>query len=359
MELNIDTLLRILCDQKGSDLFCVVGSPPMIKVSGQGIYLSDQSLKPVDTEQLVYSFLTDEQKKQMEIDPEVNLAYSIPQIGRFRGNIYRQRGSIAFVFRRVESKIPTVEELLLPPVLNDIILESRGLILVTGATGSGKSTTLAAMIHHRNLNKTGHVVTIEDPIEFVHKNEKSIISQREVGTDTHSFAKALRSALRQAPDVILIGEMRDPETVTAAIDFAETGHLVLSTLHSTNANQTIERIMQFFPQDEHPRIYQSLANNLLGVVSQRLLRRADGTGRVPAVEIMMNSSRISDLLRKGDLSPIRTTISAGTQENMQTFDQHLYKLYMEKQITLDDAMAAAESPNDLKLKIRGMSSTRF
>jgi twitching motility protein PilU len=359
MELNIDTLLGILYDQKGSDLYCVVGSPPMIKVLGQGIYLSEEPLKPADTEQLVNSFLTDEQQKMLEKDPEVNLAYSIPQIGRFRGNIYRQRGSIAFVFRRVESKIPTVEEMNLPPVLNSLILEPRGLILVTGATGSGKSTSLAAMIHNRNLNMTGHIVTIEDPIEFVHKNVKSIISQREVGTDTLSFGHALRSALRQAPDVILIGEMRDPETVTAALDFAETGHLVVSTLHSTNANQTIERIMQFFPQEDHPRIFQSLANNLLGIISQRLLRKADGSGRIPAVEIMINTPRITELLRKGDMSPLRATIAAGTQENMQTFDQHLYKLYMEKQITLEDALAAAESPNDLKLKIRGMSSTRF
>ncbi len=326
----------------------------MLRINGIGEPANDYSLTPQDTEKLAYSILTDEQKKQIEIDPEINLAYGMPGVGRFRGNIYKQRGTYALVFRRVEINVPTIEQLGLPAVLGEMVLEDRGLILITGATGSGKSTTLAAMIRQRNQYRAGHIVTIEDPIEFLHKNDKSILSQREVGSDTLSFSKALRSALRQAPEVILIGEMRDQETVSAAIDFAETGHLVLSTLHSNNANQTMERIMQFFPPHDHPRIYSSLANNLTAIISQRLVRKTDGKGRIAAIEIMINTPRISELIRRGDLLQLKSSIASGTQEKMQTFDQHLYKLYMDKVITLEDALAASDSPNDLKLRVRGM-----
>jgi twitching motility protein PilU len=354
MELNIETLLKALTEKQGSDLYCVVGSPPMLRINGVGEPADDHTLTPQDTEKLAYSILNEEQKKQILLDPEINLAYGIQGVGRFRGNIYKQRGTFALVFRRVEFNVPTIEQMGLPAVLGEMVLEDRGLILITGATGSGKSTTLAAMIRHRNQNRAGHIVTIEDPIEFLHKNDKSIISQREVGSDTLSFGKALRSALRQAPEVILIGEMRDQETVSAAIDFAETGHLVLSTLHSNNANQTMERIIQFFPPTDHPRIFSSIANNLTAIISQRLVRKADGKGRVAAIEIMINSPRISELIRRGDLLQIKSAIAGGTQEKMQTFDQHLYKLYTDKVITLEDALAAADSPNDLKLRVRGM-----
>jgi twitching motility protein PilU len=359
MSINIDALLHILYEKSGSDLYLVVGSPPVARIYGIGEPIGDHLLTPSDTEDLANSIFSDAQRREFEIDPEINLAYSIEGIGRFRGNIYRQRGTVGLVFRRVESKIPTIDEFLLPPVLKTLVLETRGLILVAGATGTGKSTTIAAMIHHRNLNLAGHIVTIEDPIEFIHKNEKCIISQREVGTDTLSFSKALRSAVRQAPDLILIGEMRDEETVSAAIDFAETGHLVLSTLHSTNAHQTVERILQFYPPGEHSRVFAGLSNNLTAIVSQRLIRKQDGSGRLAALEIMINTSRISELLRRGDLSQLRTTIGASTGESMQTFDQHLHRMYMEKSITLEEALAAAESPNDLKLRIRGMTSTRL
>lgn len=354
MELQIETLLKELVEKQGSDLYCVVGSPPMIRVNGVGEAVGDHSLMPPDTEKLAYSILNEGQKKEILTDPEINLAYGMSGVGRFRGNIYKQRGSYALVFRRVEVNVPTIEQMGLPSVLGDLVLEDRGLILVTGATGSGKSTTLAAMIRHRNQNRAGHIVTIEDPIEFLHKNDKSLISQREVGSDTISFGKALRSALRQAPEVILIGEMRDTETVSAAINFAETGHLVLSTLHSNNANQTMERIMQFFPPHDHPRIYSSIANNLNAIISQRLVRKADGKGRIAALEIMINSPRISELIRRGDILQMKSAIAAGTQEKMQTFDQHVYKLYTDKIITIEDALAAADSPNDLKLRVRGM-----
>jgi twitching motility protein PilU len=354
MELTINNLLKELIDRQGSDLYCVVGSPPMIRIHGIGEPVGENKLSPQDTEKLAMEILNDQQKKDILTDPEINLAYGMPGVGRFRGNIYKQRGTFAMVYRRVEVIVPTIEQLALPSVLGELVLGDRGLILITGATGSGKSTTLAAMIQHRNVNRAGHIVTIEDPIEFLHRNDKSILSQREVGSDTISFAKALRSALRQAPEVILIGEMRDQETVSAAIDFAETGHLVLSTLHSNNANQTMERIMQFFPPIDHARIYSSIANNLTAIISQRLVRKADGTGRVAAIEIMINTPRISDLIRRGEILQLKQTIASGTQEKMHTFDQHLYTFYIEKLITLEDALAAADSPNDLKMRIKGM-----
>ena len=356
MNITLDGLLQILIDQKGSDLYCVAGSQPIIRVYGIGRPAIDTVLTEANTLALAQGVLSPEQWKTFENDPEINLAYCTSNGARFRGNIYRQKGSVAMVFRLVETNIPTIEQLKLPAILERLVLEPWGLILVTGSTGSGKSSSLAAMIHHRNLNLAGHIVTIEDPIEFLHKNELSIISQREVGTDTQSFAKALRSVLRQAPDVILIGEMRDQVTVTSAIDFSETGHLVLSTLHSTNAHQTIERILQFYTQEEYPRVLSSLANNLTAIISQRLVKRADGKGRIPAVEIMINTPRISDILRKGDLNQLKTAIAAGAGENMQTFDQHLYQLYTQKLITMEEALAAADSQNDLKLRIRGMTT---
>ncbi|MDI6782980.1 MAG: PilT/PilU family type 4a pilus ATPase [bacterium] len=356
MPFNIDELLGLTADKKASDLYLVVGSPPIIRVQGTSSPLELPVLTPKDTQEIAESIMTADQKRIFVADPEINLAYAIPGIARFRGNIYKQRGTVAIVFRQVRTDIPTIEELRLPPILKQLALELRGLILITGAAGSGKSTTLAAMIGYRNQEKTGHIITLEDPIEFLHTNKKSLVSQREVGSDTISFEKALQSVLRQSPDVILIGEMRNTETVSAAINFAETGHLVLSTLHSTNANQTMERILQFFSPHEHNRIYTQLSYNLKAILSQRLVPRADGSGRVAALEIMLNTPRIADILRKGEILQLKTTIAAGTKDGMQTFDQAIFELYKSNIITLDDAMLAADSPNDLKLRIRGMTS---
>jgi twitching motility protein PilU len=356
MNIHIEQLLRITAEKNASDLYLVVGSPPVIRIEGTSSPLSLPILTAIETQEIADSIMTADQKQQFITDPEINLAYALPGIARFRGNIYKQRGTVAIVFRQVRTVIPTIEELGLPPILKQLALDPRGLILVTGAAGSGKSTTLAAMIGYRNQEKTGHIITLEDPIEFLHTNIKSLISQREVGSDTISFEKALQSVLRQSPDVILIGEMRNTETVAAAINFAETGHLVLSTLHSTNANQTLERVLQFFQPHEHGRIFTQLSYNLKAILSQRLIPKADGSGRVAAIEIMLNSPRIADLLRKGEILQLKTTIAAGTNDGMQTFDQAIFELYRNKIITIDDAVLAADSPNDIKLRIRGMTS---
>ncbi|MBI3947348.1 MAG: PilT/PilU family type 4a pilus ATPase [Armatimonadetes bacterium] len=341
-----------------SDIYLKVGVPAMIRAEGETLPYDDHVLTPEDTRQVAHLIMGEGSKRRdFEANPEMNLAYSVPGVGRFRVNFYVQRGSTAMVMRRVKSEVPTIEGMGLPPMLGTLAMDERGLILVTGATGSGKSTTLAAMIHHRNLHATGHILTIEDPVEFLHTDAKSIVSQREIGTDTESFEQALKNALRQAPDVILIGEMRDRESVKAALDFAETGHLVLSTLHSTNANQTVERILQFFPADQHQQVLQLLASNLKGIISQRLLRRSDGKGRVAAIEMMITTQRIRELLYNNDLVKLKSTIEQGVNEGMQTFDQHIYQLHkVDNLITVEEAMANADSPNDLRLRIRGLSS---
>ena len=356
MSVNIEQLLRVTAEKNASDLYLVVGSPPIIRVEGTSSPLDMPKLTPQDTQEIAESIMTPDQKQAFMTDPEINLAYAISGIARFRGNIYKQRGTVALVFRQVRTDIPTIEELKLPLILKQLALEPRGLILITGAAGSGKSTTLAAMIGYRNQEKTGHIITLEDPIEFLHTNRKSLVSQREVGSDTVSFEKALQSVLRQSPDVILIGEMRNTETVAAAINFAETGHLVLSTLHSTNANQTLERILQFFQPHEYGRIYSQVSYNLKAILSQRLIPRADASGRVAALEIMLNTPRIAEILRKGEILQLKSTIAVGTKDGMQTFDQAIFELYKNKVIPLDDALLAADSPNDLKLRVRGMTS---
>ncbi len=340
-----------------SDIYLKAGSPAMIRAEGQTLPYGDQVLTAEDTWAIAVQLMSEAKRQEFEATQEANLAYSVPGIGRFRVNAYVQRGTTALVMRRVKSEVPTIEGMKLPAQLATLVMEERGLILVTGATGSGKSTTLAAMIHHRNANAGGHILTIEDPVEFLHRDLKSLVSQREIGTDTASYAEALRNALRQTPDVILIGEMRDQESVKAAIDFAETGHLVLSTLHSTNANQTVERILQFFPAEQHPQVLQVLANNLKGVISQRLVPRQDGTGRVAAIELMLATQRVRDILRGNELVKLKATIEQGTNEGMQTFDQHLYRLHKEEGlISLEEALAASDSPNDLRLRIRGLTS---
>jgi len=324
----------------------------MYRIEG-GVYaMSPTKLTPEMTKAIAYQFLSDDQQKKFEKENEIDLAYSISGVGRLRLNIYRQRGSVGIVIRHIKSKIRTLDQLGMPPILKKLALEKRGLVLVTGATGSGKSTTLAAMIDEQNANRTCHIVTVEDPLEFLHYHKKSIVTQREVGMDTKSYQRALKSALRQAPDVLLIGEIRDRETMSSALKFAETGHLVLSTLHSVNTNQTMERVMNFFPTEQHKMVQLQLSQNLRGIVSQRLVERKNEDGRVAALEVMLNTPRISDLIYKGELDKIKETIAASTQEGLQTFDQSLFDLYREGTIDYDEALRNADSANDLKLRIK-------
>lgn len=349
---TVNALFMKMIELDGSDLFISVGAPPLVNAKGKMVALGKDRLMPNDTAGIAAVLMDEEQKKAFVKDLELNLAHSIHGIGRFRVNIYKQRGTTGIVARRIKLDILTLDDLKLPEVLKTLSMESRGLILVTGATGSGKSTTLAAMIDFRNSTKEGHIITIEDPLEFIHHHKKSLVTQREVGMDTRSYYNALKSALRQSPDVMLIGEIRDRETMEAAITFAETGHLVFSTLHSNNANQTLERILNFFPSDMHAMIHLQLSLNLKGVVCQRLVPRIDGQGRAAILEIMLLSPRMADLIHKGETESLKPVIAAGMHEGMQTFDQHLYRLFKEGVISYDTAIRAADSANDLKLRIK-------
>jgi twitching motility protein PilU len=295
--------------------------------------------------------MSDAQLREYGENLEFNMAMSLPGVSRFRVNVFRQRGSAGMVIRRVKAEVSTLAELDLPDLLKEIAMSKRGLVLVVGATGSGKSTTLAAMVDHRNATESGHIITIEDPIEFVHRHKKSIVTQREVGFDTHSFQSALKNTLRQAPDVILIGEIRDTETMEAAVTFAETGHLCLGTLHSNNANQAIERIMNFFPLERHAQIYLQLSLNLRSIISQRLIPSPDGK-RVAALEILVDTPRVRDLVKKGDVDILKEAMEQGVQEGCQTFDQALFMLYKVGKISLDQALINADSANNLRLKIK-------
>lgn len=348
--------LKVVVEKNASDLYIIAGSSPMIRVEGEVLPLGNEKLSSEDTERLAKSILNDRQIDAFYKNPEVNLAYSVPGLGRFRVNVYSSRNSMGLVARRVKLEIETLDSLHLPPKLKDIIMLRQGLVIVTGATGTGKSTTLAAMIDYRNSTTTGHIITIEDPIEFLHQHKKSIVMQREIGVDTVSYEDALKNALRQAPDVVLIGEMRDLETVESAIHFAETGHLVLSTLHSTNASQTLERILNFFPLNSQPQVLLQLSLNLKALISQRLLPRTDGGGRVPAVEILINSPRVKELIRRGEIAMIKTAIEEGVKEGMQGFDQHLYQLYKTGLIDGEAALHYSDSPNNLRLRMKGITS---
>ncbi|MEW6006702.1 MAG: PilT/PilU family type 4a pilus ATPase [bacterium] len=351
--MSIDQMLEKMVETNASDLYIKTGCPPMYKIEGTTLPAKMEPLTPEDTERLAYSIMTDEQKKEFEREKELNCAYHLPGV-RFRVNVYRQRESVGIVFRQIKLQIATLEDLNLPPVLKEIALTPRGLVLVTGATGSGKSTTLAAIIDYRNENKTGHIITIEDPIEFVHMDKKGVVSQREVGIDTHSFSAALKNTLRQAPEVILIGEMRDVETVSSSIYYAETGHLVLSTLHSTNANQTMERVINFFPEEMHPQIFLALSLNLKVVISQRLIPGIDKK-RVAAIEIMLVTPRIKELIRRGQIGgELKGAIEGGRNEGCQSFDQAIYDLYNQGKITQEDALRYSDSPNDMRLKMKGL-----
>lgn len=347
-----------MVDKDASDLFFSVGAPVNIKIHGKTGHIGNEALSARDVHDLAYSVMSEKQSAVFEETMELNFAFTSDGIGRFRVNVYRQRGDTAMVIRHVKSVIPTIEELLLPPILNDLVMEPRGLILVVGATGSGKSTTLASMIDYRNRHKSGHILTIEDPIEFIHSHRSSIVDQREVGFDTLSYANALKNAMREAPDVIMIGEIRDRETMQQAMTYAETGHLCLSTLHANNANQTIDRIINFFPDSAHNQLKKDLALNLRAVVSQRLIPSLDNS-RVPATEIMLRSAYISDLIARGDIDSLKDAIEKGIDDGMQTFDQSLYQLYKEKQISQEMALEHADSRTNMALKFRLESGRQF
>ena len=349
--MNIEDFFRKMVEIEASDLYLTVAKPPMYRAEGKIEVGGDHPFTPEELGDIAQAIMNDKQKKEFTETMEMNMAMSLPAISRFRVNIFQQRGSVGMVIRRIKADVLSLEQMSLPPILGDIVMTKRGLVLVVGATGSGKSTSLAAMIDHRNTHEAGHIITIEDPIEFVHRHKQSIITQREVGFDTHSFQAALKNTLRQAPDVILIGEIRDTETMEAAITFAETGHLCLGTLHSNNANQAIERIMNFFPSERHPQIYLQLSLNLRSIVSQRLIPSVEGK-RVAALEILMDTPRIKDLIKKGEVDTLKQSMEQGIQEGCQTFDQALFALYRDGIINLDQALINADSANNLRLKIK-------
>jgi twitching motility protein PilT len=345
---HIDDLLRIMIDRGGSDLHLTVGSPPGIRLRGEIVPLENaQPLQPRDTMEMILGLLSEEQRRRFEIELELDFAYSIPGVSRFRANVFQQRNSMGAVFRVIPIEIPTLEDLGLPKVCRFLADRPRGLVLVTGPTGSGKSTTLAAMIDHINETRPLHIVTLEDPIEFMHRNKQAYVNQREVGEDTHSFAAALKRVLRQDPDVILVGEMRDLETISAAITAAETGHLVLATLHTTGGPATVDRIIDVFPPHQQQQVRMQLSGTLEGVLSQVLLRSTDGRSRVMAMEIMLGVPAISNLIREGKTHQMPTIIQGGASLGMQTLDQHLKTLLQAGKITFEEAISKAQSPREL------------
>lgn len=349
--MEIEAYLRAMVKHNASDLFLSAGAPAGIKIEGETQRLGKEKLSAHQVRQMAYSLLNDKQVSTFESEMELNLAIALDSVGRFRVNLYRQRGSVAMVVRYIKNKIPSIEALNLPPILKHLIMEPRGLILVVGSTGSGKSTTLASMIDYRNQNKSGHILTIEEPIEFIHQHKKSIVDQRELGLDTLSYANALKNAMREAPDVILIGEIRDQQTMKHAISYAETGHLCLSTLHANNANQTLDRIVNFFPESAHHQLFIDLSEHLRAIISQRLVPTIDGN-RIPAVEIMIRTPYIADLIGKNDIDSLKDAMKDGSPHGMQTFDQALFRLYQDGRISEEQAMAHADSRNDLGLTIR-------
>jgi len=349
--LDISKLLAVMVEHDASDVYLTVDSPPMYRINGIVRPAGNRNLSQAETEAIANSMMNDKQQREFQEKNEQNLPLHYPGLGRFRVNVFRQRGCVAIVIRLVKTHIPTIEELRLPEILKDIAMTKRGLVLVVGATGSGKSTSLAAMIDYRNENSTGHIITVEEPIEFVIGHKKSIISQREIGIDTESYEVALKNALRQAPDVVLISEIRSQEAMEAAITFAETGHLCLATLHSNNANQAMERIINFFPPERHSQIYLQLSLNLRAIISQRLVRTVDG-GRIAAVEVLLDSPRVKDLIHKAMIAELKETMEKSTNLGMQTFDQSLYELYKSGKITLEEALKNADSANNLRLRVK-------
>lgn len=350
--MDFEGLLKLMVTKKASDLFITAGVPPSIKIHGKVMPVTQRALTPEKAREVVLSVMNEEQRRDFARIHECNFAISAAGIGRFRVSAFQQRNHIGMVLRRIETTIPTIEELRLPNILKKLSLTKRGLVIFVGATGTGKSTSLAAMIGYRNRSTTGHIISIEDPIEFVHNHDKCIITQREVGIDTESFDIALKNTLRQAPDVILIGEVRTAETMDYAVAFAETGHLCMCTLHANNANQALDRILHFFPKEKHQQILMDLSLNLKSIVAQQLIPTPDGKGRRPAIEILISTPLISDHIRKGELHLLKDLMSKSTEQGMQTFDQSLFRLFKSGEITYEDALHHADSPNDLRLMIK-------
>ena len=355
---DINKLLTIVVEKNASDLFLTAGIPPSIKLHGKVVPVTNTPLTPEKTREVVLSLMNDKQRTEFLENREVNFAVSARGVGRFRANAFFQRNLVGAVLRRIETKIPQIDDLGLPEVIKELAMTKRGLIIFVGATGTGKSTSLAAMIGHRNRNSKGHIISIEDPIEFIHQHQGCIVTQREVGIDTESFEVALKNTLRQAPDVILIGEVRSRETMDHAIAFAETGHLCLCTLHANNANQALDRIIHFFPADRHSQLWMDLALNMKAIVAQQLVPTPDGQGRRAVIEVLLNTPLAQDIIRKGEVHALKELMKKSTELGMQTFDQALYALYDAGEITYEDAIKHADSPNDLRLMIKlGSNST--
>ncbi|ENV09978.1 hypothetical protein F966_01145 [Acinetobacter higginsii] len=350
-------MLSKVVEYGGSDLFITADFPPSIKLQGLMRPLGQQALTADKTKLFAYSLMNERQRQEFETEWECNFAINVPNVSRFRVNVFKQQLQIGMVIRTITSEIPTFQKLKLPESLKNVIMEKRGLVLVVGGTGSGKSTSLAAMIDHRNENSAGHIITVEDPVEYVHKHKKSMITHREVGVDCHSWHHALKNTLRQAPDVILIGEIRDTETMEHAIAFAETGHLCLGTLHANNANQALDRIINFFPEERRNQLLMDLSSNMKGIISQRLVRTQDGKGRRAAIEILLNTPLIADNILKGQFHALKEIMSKSRELGMQTFDQALFELYNEGAISYDEALRNADSVNELRLQIK-LKSTR-
>ncbi len=348
----INDLLKLMISRNGSDLFITGDFPPAIKVDGKVTKVSPQPLSAAHTMALARSIMNDKQAAEFERTKECNFAVAPPGVGRFRVNAFIQQGKVGMVMRTIPATLPTIDALGLPPILKDVTMTKRGLVILVGATGSGKSTSLAAMVDHRNENSFGHIITIEDPVEFVHPHKNCVVTQREVGLDTDSWEAALKNTLRQAPDVILMGEVRDRETMEHAVAFAETGHLCMCTLHANSANQALDRIINFFPEERRTQLLMDLSLNLRAMVSQRLVPNQDGKGRFAAVEIMLNTPLISDLIFKGDVGEIKEIMKKSRNLGMQTFDQALFDGFENNKITFEDALRNADSVNDLRLQIK-------
>ncbi|WP_019528407.1 PilT/PilU family type 4a pilus ATPase [Dasania marina] len=350
--MEIDKLLTIMVEKGASDLFITAGVPPSIKVNGKVVPVTTTPLSPEKTRETVMGIMNETQRRDFVREKECNFAISARGIGRFRVSAFYQRNLAGMVLRRIETNIPKVDDLGLPDIVKDLAMTKRGLVVFVGATGSGKSTSLAAMIGHRNKNSKGHIISVEDPIEYIHQHQGCIVTQREVGIDTDSFEVGLKNMLRQAPDVIMIGEVRTRETMEHAIAFAETGHLCLCTLHANNANQALDRIMHFFPADRHGQMWMDLSLNMRAIVAQQLIPTPDGKGRRACVEVLINSPLAQDMIRKGEVHELKSLMAKSNEQGMQTFDQALYELYKTGEITYEDALAHADSGNDLRLMIK-------
>lgn len=348
--MNVQPLFNLMVEKRASDLFLTPHAPVKIKIDGKIMPVNKLELTPKMIRQAAIELMNEQQLEEFTRELEIDFAVSKAGLGRFRVNVFHQRGNVAMVMRYITSAIPNLDQLCMPSILKDLVMFRRGLLLMVGATGCGKSTTLAAMIDHRNEKTSSHIITIEDPIEFLHANKKSIVNQREIGTDTKSYGRALKSAMREAPDVVLIGEIRDRETMQAAIDLAGTGHLAIATLHSNNAPETLDRVINLFPEDQHAQVFMDLSQYLRGIISQRLVRGTKGE-RVAAVEVMLNTPRIAELIQVGDIAKVKEAFQSSSEQGMQTFDDALLKLYKEGKVPMEEALASADSRTNLEAKI--------